>query len=201
MSGTTTLQYLDAVLHPRLTPLVLRQEGWHYTVSEKDGKVKLGYKGVVFNEMKGVYSSPDNLNHMELQHALFPSITYAHSSGGDPRAITELTFDQFKRFHENHYHPSNGLFYFYGDTPEDKRLEKLDEFLTEFSQQESNPPVSTQMPFQEPVAVTKPFPCEKGEEEHMVTVGWVLHDCRKFIAASYFIMPIPNPRRLCREPY
>ncbi len=73
--------------------------------------------------MKGVYSSPDALNHEALQSALFPGTSYAHSSGGDPAAIPALTFDAFKAFHAKHYHPSNAMLFFFGDDDEAKRLE------------------------------------------------------------------------------
>lgn len=122
--------YMDAVFHPRLVPQVLQQEGWHHELAPDASRVH--YKGVVFNEMKGVYSSPDSLNHQLLQASLFPDTLYSHSSGGDPAAIPQLTFDQFVGFHKKHYHPSNALLFFYGDDDETKRLRIVDEYLREY---------------------------------------------------------------------
>ena len=115
--------YLDAVLHPRAKtdPLVLQQEGWHYELEKPDEP--LIYKGVVFNEMKGVYSSPESLLYRAAQRAVFPDNTYACDSGGDPMDITTLTFDGFKAFHDAYYHPSNARIFFYGDDELSKRLE------------------------------------------------------------------------------
>ena len=115
--------YLDAVFHPRAIhdPQVLQQEGWHYEL--EDINQPLQYKGVVYNEMKGVYSSPDSLMARRAQNALFPSNTYGVDSGGDPRDIPNLTFEQFKQFHSTYYHPSNARVYFYGDDDPLKRLE------------------------------------------------------------------------------
>ena len=119
--------YLDAVLHPRAIsdPQVLQQEGWHYEL--EDPKDTLTYKGVVYNEMKGVYSSPDSLMGRGAQQALFPDNTYGVDSGGDPLAIPDLTFQGFKDFHGEFYHPSNSRVFFYGDDDPLKRLEILDE--------------------------------------------------------------------------
>jgi hypothetical protein len=117
--------YLDAVFYPRLTPFVLQQEGWHYELNSPEQP--LIYKGVVFNEMKGAYSSPDNLLSFYSQQSLFPDTTYGFDSGGDPREIPRLTFEHFKTFHQNYYHPSNARIYFCGDDDVTKRLELLDE--------------------------------------------------------------------------
>ena len=89
--------YLDAVFHPRLTPFVLQQEGWHYELESPDSP--MSFKGVVFNEMKGVYSSPDSLLAEYSQHSLFPDNTYGLDSGGDPAHIPDLTFEAFLEFH------------------------------------------------------------------------------------------------------
>jgi len=105
--------YLDAVFYPLLTPFTLYQEGWHYDLDDLDSP--LVYKGVVFNEMKGAYSDPDNLLGKYVQQSLFPDNTYGVDSGGDPAMIPDLTFPQFKRFHDTYYHPSNARFVFYGD--------------------------------------------------------------------------------------
>src|SRR5918994_3919165 len=99
--------YLDAVLNPLITPHHLDQEGWHYELESVDAPLK--YKGVVFNEMKGAYSSPDGVLYRSSQQALFPDNGYGLDSGGDPAVIPQLTYEQFKQFHTTYYHPSNAL--------------------------------------------------------------------------------------------
>lgn len=109
--------YLDAVFFPRAVsdPQVLAQEGWHFELDREEDP--LTRKGVVLNEMKGVYSQPDNvMGKVEIEN-LFPDNTYGVDSGGDPKVIPDLTFKQFKEFHEQNYHPSNARVYFYGDDP------------------------------------------------------------------------------------
>ena len=94
--------YLDAVFYPRITPEIFQQEGWHYDL--EDAAHPLTYKGVVFNEMKGAYSSPDTLLAEYTQQSLFPDTTYGLDSGGNPKVIPRLTYEQFKSFHEDYYH-------------------------------------------------------------------------------------------------
>ena len=130
--------YLDAVFHPRLGPNVLKQEGWHYEVDGSEGQGGKGstltYKGVVFNEMKGVYSSADQLYYRATQRALFRGHPiYGIDSGGDPAAIPSLSYEAFRAFHERYYHPANARIYFYGDDDPSARLTKLDEYLNDFS--------------------------------------------------------------------
>jgi Zn-dependent M16 (insulinase) family peptidase len=102
--------YLDAVFYPRLSPYTLQQEGWHYELNSLDEP--LVYKGVVFNEMKGAYSDPDNLQERLIQQSLFPDNTYGVDSGGDPKVIPDLTYEQFIDFHRTYYHPSNAFIFF-----------------------------------------------------------------------------------------
>src|SRR5690606_28701556 len=90
--------YLDSVFFPLISEDTFRQEGWHYELDDK--VAPLTYKGVVFNEMKGAWSSPDALMHKTAQQALYPDTTYGRSSGGDPQVMPELTYEKFKRFHE-----------------------------------------------------------------------------------------------------
>lgn len=123
--------YLDAVLHPLIPEHTLQQEGWHYELDSLDGE--LTYKGVVFNEMKGAYSSPEGVIGRYTQESLFPAEhPYGVDSGGDPHVIPELTYEEFKAFHDKYYHPSNGRFYFYGDDDPEERLRILDAYLQEF---------------------------------------------------------------------
>lgn len=122
--------YMDAVLNPLIPPETLQQEGWHYELENKDEPLSI--KGVVFNEMKGVYSDPDSLLYRNMQQSVFTENTYGVDSGGDPNAIPDLTYEQFKGFHETYYHPSNAWIYFYGDGDPERRLEFLDGYLNEF---------------------------------------------------------------------
>ena len=124
--------YMDAVLYPRAieNPQVLQQEGWHYELEKESDP--LTYKGVVFNEMKGVYSSSDALLGKATQEALFPHNAYSVDSGGDPKHIPDLTFNDFKNFHSTTYHPSNSRIYFYGDDDLVKRLDLMHSYLLDF---------------------------------------------------------------------
>ena len=163
--------YLDAVFYPRITPEILQQEGWHYELEAADAP--LNYKGVVFNEMKGAYSSPDNLLGRHSERSLFPDTIYGNDSGGDPREIPNLTYEAFRRFHETYYHPSNAHIWFYGDDDPDERLRLIDAFISAFEAA----PVRAEMPlqprFDAPRSLRVPF--DPGDElKGMVTVNWLL---------------------------
>ncbi|MFZ0944103.1 MAG: insulinase family protein [Syntrophobacteraceae bacterium] len=169
--------YLDAVFYPRLTPFVLQQEGWHYELSDPDGP--LAIKGVVYSEMKGVYSSPDTLLSEVSQQSLFPDTTYGLDSGGDPMVIPSLTFEQFKSFHDKFYHPSNARIYFYGNDDPDRRLEIIQEYLKDFSRAEFESAVPLQPLKAMPSRIVRSFAA--GPEEAvtdglkcMLTVNWLL---------------------------
>ena len=107
--------YLDAVFNPVMltTPEILMQEGWHYEINSADAPLK--YSGVVYNEMKGALSSPDDILSSKLQHETFPQNCYGFESGGDPEAVPTLTQENFVAFHQKFYHPSNSYIYLYGD--------------------------------------------------------------------------------------
>ena len=147
--------YADAVFHPLLSPEKLAQEGWHYELEAADAP--LSYKGVVFNEMKGAYSSPDNLLGRYSQQALFPDNTYGFDSGGDPTVIPNLTYDQFRRFYETYYHPSNALIFFYGDDDLNERLRRMDGYLSAFQPIAVDGSVALQKPFAAPQTVRFPY--------------------------------------------
>ena len=126
--------YLDAVFFPRISEDTFRQEGWHFEpASGADGASELICKGVVFNEMKGVYSSPDSVLMERSQQALFPDTTYGLDSGGDPDVIPNLTYEAFRNFHATHYHPSNARFFFWGDDPVEQRFALLEPYLNRFA--------------------------------------------------------------------
>lgn len=150
--------YVDAVFHPLLSPDKLAQEGWHYEL--ETAGAPLAYKGVVFNEMKGAYSSPDNLLGRYSQQATFPDNTYGVDSGGDPAVIPNLTYEQFKRFHETYYHPSNALIFFYGDDDPVERLRLMDGYLSEFEAIAVDSVIKLQAPFTAPRVVRFPYGVE-----------------------------------------
>lgn len=167
--------YLDAVFHPLLTPHHLDQEGWHYEL--EDPAAPLTYKGVVFNEMKGVYSSADALLYRTTQQALFPDTVYGVDSGGDPAVIPDLTYDAFRRFHATYYHPSNAQFYFYGDDDPAERLRILDAVLSSYSANPVVAEIPLQPPFAEPRAVTGTFGVEAASDSSrkaMLLLNWGL---------------------------
>ena len=169
--------YLDAVFYPRITPQVLEQEGWHYELENVDDP--LSYKGVVFNEMKGAYSDPERVLAEHAQHSIFPDSTYGVDSGGHPRHIPELTFEQFKRFHEDFYHPSNARVYFYGDDEPDRRLELLQEYLADYEPHPVDSTVKPQPRFSEPKKLRFPYAVDEAEGEEskcFVSVNWLLTD-------------------------
>lgn len=176
--------YLDAVLRPNLTPLTLAQEGWHHDVAIPEGDevpASVAYKGVVYNEMKGVYSSPEARLHHAQQAALFPGTEYAHNSGGSPEAIPSLTWEQFEHFHKQCYHPSNAKAFFYGDDPETARLEKLHEHFSKFEASTPVPPPAVQAKLAAPSVVYMEYPAES-EDSHsddFVSIGWVLDSGRR----------------------
>ncbi|MDR3568157.1 MAG: insulinase family protein [Syntrophobacteraceae bacterium] len=169
--------YLDAVFYPRLTPFVLQQEGWHYELSEPGGA--LGIKGVVYNEMKGVYSSPDSMLLESSQQSLFPGNTYGLDSGGDPKVIPDLTFEQFKSFYDSFYQPTNSRIYFYGNDDPDRRLEILEEYLKDFNRVKVASSVDLQDRVSLPGRIVRSFGVS-GEEtgegglKGMMTVNWLL---------------------------
>ncbi len=169
--------YLDAVLYPRITPQVLEQEGWHYELENAEDP--LSYKGVVFNEMKGAYSEPERVLAEHAQHSIFPDTTYGVDSGGNPRHIPELTFEQFKRFHEDFYHPGNARVYFYGDDDPERRLALLQEYLADFEQRAVDSTVKLQPRFSEPQKLRFPYAVnesEGAESKCFVSVNWLLTD-------------------------
>lgn len=167
--------YLDAVFYPRITPHIFAQEGWHYELERLEDP--LVYKGVVFNEMKGSYSSPDRLMGELAQQSLFPDTTYGVSSGGHPQYIPDLTYEQFKRFHQTLYHPSNARIYFYGDDDPDKRLQIIDEFLKDFDRLEIDSDIHLQSRFDAPHRVVETYPVDAdspGGNKARMTVNWML---------------------------
>ena len=150
--------YLDAVFYPRVREdaEIVMQEGWHYELENADDE--LTYKGVVFNEMKGVYSSPDSVLERQMMRELFPDTTYGVDSGGDPDYITDLTYEEFQEFYRVHYHPSNSYIFLYGDMNIEEQLAFLnDEYLSHFDAIAVHTEVALQAPFTEGKVVSYPY--------------------------------------------
>ncbi len=166
--------YLDAVFFPRITPETFAQEGWHYELEHPDGPMT--YKGVVYNEMKGEYSSPESIIARQGEYSLFDDHVYALDSGGDPAVIPQLTYEQFKSFHGDFYHPSNARFFFYGNDDPEKRLQLVQEFIRGFSRH----PVDGSIPLQKrrtaPVRLVQPYPVSNDAESSRawVALNWLL---------------------------
>ncbi len=167
--------YLDAVFYPRLTPFTMQQEGWHYELEKPEAP--LAFKGVVFNEMKGNYSSPDRLLGEYSQRALFPNHTYGVDSGGDPKHIPDLTFEQFMAFHQKYYHPSNAYIYFYGNDHSEERFRRVNEYLKDFDRAAAASEIPLLPRFDQPKKFTYKF--DAGEDaasgkKGRVAVNWLL---------------------------
>lgn len=158
--------YLDAVFYPNIYEHeeIFRQEGWSYKLDEEDGKLE--YNGVVYNEMKGAFSSPDGVLDRVIQSSLFPDTAYSYESGGDPEVIPELTYEQFLDFHRRYYHPSNSYIYLYGNMDMEEKLLWLDrEYLSKFEKKEIDSEIKTQEPFQQVKEVEIPYSISNDESE------------------------------------
>ena len=218
--------YLDAVFFPRLTREVFMQEGWHYEVAnaatgdaedatgtpdtaargesglagkyaeDKNSRPSLNISGVVFGEMKGVFSSPESLLAEQSQASLFPDTLYRFNSGGDPECIPLLTYEAFVSFHSRYYHPSNSYIFFWGDDDPTERLRILDAYLSQFDAKETDSSVKLQPRLTESRLIVKSYsaaPCPvgatgdadetevdgaaggfRGRNRAMVTVNWLL---------------------------
>lgn len=166
--------YLDAVFHPRITPDFFMQEGWHYELESPEDELTV--KGVVYNEMKGVYSSPDSLLMEASQQSLYPDTTYGLDSGGNPKHIPDLTYKQFKAFHEQFYHPSNARIFFYGNDPAEQRFELLEEYLKDYRKIDPQSGIDLQPKLAKPLRIEKPYAVSTDDEDPrpMFTVNWML---------------------------
>ena len=157
--------YMDSVFYPAMlnTPEILMQEGWHYEIENADSP--LTYSGVVYSEMKGALSAPEDILGRKSMHELFPDNCYGFESGGDPEAIPNLTYEDFVNFHKKFYHPSNSYIYIYGDVDIEEQLKYLDaEYLSKFEKIEIDSEILPQKPFAEMKRVTDFYPV--GEEEN-----------------------------------
>lgn len=164
--------YLDAVYHPLLTQDIFRQEGWHVEAPDLDGPWT--FKGVVYNEMKGVYSSPESVLAEKSQQAVFPDNLYSLDSGGNPEVIPSLTYEAFKDFHQRYYQPGNTRFFFWGDDPEDKRLELLLPYVEGAQPVTNLPEVNLQKNYSAPRFAEVPYAASQKDPRALFTVNWLL---------------------------
>jgi hypothetical protein len=179
--------YTDLVLHPRMLQETFLQEG-HHLEFEKQGDIEsdLIISGIVFNEMKGAYSSPDSLMYKDIQENLYPDTVYALDSGGDPEVIPSLTYEQFRDFHRKYYSPTNARFFLYGDIPTTEHLAFLEEMLAGFERVEVDSSIQSQPLFNEPRRVDGTYPVDKDESlecKTMVNLAWMLAENKDFDTA------------------
>ena len=157
--------YLDAVFYPNIYnhDMTFRQEGWHYEMEDMDSDLTIN--GVVYNEMKGAFSSPDDVLEREILNSLFPDNAYSEEAGGDPDHIPELTYEHYLDMHRTYYHPSNSYIYLYGDMDMAEKLEFIDKhYLSAFEKLEMNTDMEIQAAFECPREVRKQYSISEGEE-------------------------------------
>ena len=158
--------YMDAVFYPNIyqNDKTFRQEGWSYKLDNPDGELTIS--GVVYNEMKGAFSSPEGVLDRVVLNSLFPDNTYSVESGGDPEVIPELTYERFLDFHRKYYHPSNSYIYLYGDMNMEEKLRWLDEkYLSDFENEPVDSEIHLQKPFTEMKEVVQEYSIASEESE------------------------------------
>ena len=158
--------YMDAVFHPNIYKHeeIFMQEGWHYELEDKDAPVTIN--GVVYNEMKGAFSSPDEVINRQIMNSLFPDTSYAMESGGDPLHIPELSYEEFLDFHRKYYHPTNSYIYLYGNMDVVEKLQWMDEeYLGKYEKIDIDSEVKYQKPFDKPVEISMKYPISSSESE------------------------------------
>jgi presequence protease len=170
--------YLDAVFHPKIHELSFLQEGHRLEFEDgNDATTPLRYKGVVFNEMKGAYSSPDARLWKAVREAMFPDVTYGCDSGGDPKEIPSLTYEGLLSFHERHYHPSRALFFFYGDMPLEGHLDFIEEHaLAGVEKKKDLPALPRQPRFTQPQYHSLSYPVEQERDvvgQTYISFSWL----------------------------
>lgn len=158
--------YLDAVFHPNIyhEEKIFRQEGWHYEMENAEDELTIN--GVVYSEMKGAYSSPDDVLWREIMNSLYPHTAYSVESGGDPDVIPQLTYEAFLAFHRKYYHPSNSYIYLYGDMDMAEKLRYIDEeYLSKYDALAVDSALATEAPFTETLTIEKEYPIMESESE------------------------------------
>ncbi|AOY76399.1 insulinase family protein [Clostridium formicaceticum] len=176
--------YLDAVFYPNIynKPEILMQEGWHYELENIEDEVT--YKGVVYNEMKGAFSSPEQVLFRKMQESLFPDTTYRYDSGGDPEVIPNLTQEDFLNFHSKLYHPSNSYIYLYGDGDIMEHLKFINEsYLKDFDKIQIDSKINLQTPYEEPKTSIVEYSISANEKEENKT----------FLSLNFVVGKSTNP--------
>lgn len=162
--------YMDAVFYPQIYQHeeIFMQEGWHYHILNEEDPIT--YNGVVYNEMKGAFSDPEQILMRSLMHSLYPDTAYGFESGGDPKYIPDLSYEEFKNFHQKFYHPSNSYIFLYGNCDMEERMEWLDrEYLSAFQKIEFDTRILPQKPFEQPLYQTEFYPIAKEEKKENKT--------------------------------
>lgn len=176
--------YTDLVLHPRMLKETFLQEGHHLEFSVPDDlESNLIISGIVYNEMKGAYSSPDSLIYKAIQENLYPDSIYAFDSGGDPDVIPSLTYEQFRKFHHSYYSPTNARFFIYGDITTSEHLAFLSEMLAGFDRVAIDSSIKSQKRLTEPRVVRSNYPLGKDEpldHKTMVNSAWMMSENTDF---------------------
>lgn len=158
--------YLDAVFHPNIyhEEKIFKQEGWHYEMDSADDDLTIN--GVVYSEMKGAYSSPDDVLWREIMNSLYPHTAYAVESGGDPDVIPKLSYEEFLAFHKKYYHPSNSYIYLYGNMDMAEKLQYIDEeYLSKYDRLAVDSELGVEEPFEKTHMVEKEYPIMESESE------------------------------------
>ena len=170
--------YTDLVLRPRLLKQTFAQEGHHFELADpEDPDSDLIISGIVYNEMKGAYSSPDNLMYKAIQENLYPETAYANDSGGNPEAIPSLTYEQFRAFHQAYYSPTNARWFLYGDIPTTEHLTFLEEMLSGFNRVKVDSSIKSQLRWSHSAVVNGRYPVGKDEDlkkKTTVNLAWML---------------------------
>ena len=194
--------YLDAVLHPNIYKYseIFKQEGWHYELESEDDELTLN--GVVYNEMKGAFSSPEDVLERVTLSALFPDTTYANESGGDPAYIPDLTYEAFLDFHRRYYHPCNSYIYLYGDMDAAQKLDWIDQnYLSHYDKIALDSSIQLQSPFAAPFEMVKKYPIASSESEqdhtylsYSAVIGTTLEPklALAFVIVDYALLNAPG---------
>ena len=182
--------YMDAVFKPNVYvhPEIMKQEGWNYSINDANAPIE--YNGVVYNEMKGAFSSPESVLERETLHALFPDNAYSFESGGDPEFIPDLTYEKFIDFHKRYYHPSNSFIYLYGDMDIEERLNWMDEeYLSKYEYLEIDSEIKLQPAFDKMQTVKKPYAISEDEpEEENTYLSYNIHCGDNLDPHKYYAM-------------
>ncbi len=159
--------YLDAVFYPNIykEEKIFRQEGWHYEMENADDPLEIN--GVVYSEMKGAFSSAEDVVERQIMNALFPDSPYGVESGGDPDVIPQLSYEEFLEFHSRYYHPSNSYLYLYGNMDFEEKLRFIDEhYFSKFDYQPIDSHIPLQKSFEEPKEIRIEYPISEEEDEN-----------------------------------